>query len=276
MALQLPAPTQTVRALHMQPDRQAVAARTLPEETAVALVYDGSTHAVMMTSPVDLQDFAVGFSLTEGIIRAPDEIAAFQAVAHAHGIEARMWLVRSRSGALLERRHALVGPVGCGLCGIESLEQAVRELPDLSARSLSLSVTDVLHAVRDLRRWQPLRECAQTLHAAGFLQPGRGIVLAREDVGRHNALDKLVGALARQGTAARDGAVVLSSRVSVEMVQKTAMVGASFLIACASPTAHALRLAEQAGMTLVACARGAAFEVFTHPWRLNREVCDVA
>lgn len=272
----LPSPTRTAGALAVRKGSRVPVSRTLPEETPVAMVYNGTTHAVMMASPGDIEDFAMGFSLTEGIISDPVQILEFGVLAHDKGVEARIWLADDRSEALARRRRTLAGPVGCGLCGIDSLDQAVRPLPDLHGVGPHLPQAEIMAATADLRQWQPLHDCTRAVHAAGFLLPGQGVVLAREDVGRHNALDKLIGAMARQGIDPATGAFVLTSRVSVEMVQKCAMAGAGFLIAVSAPTAHALSLAETAGITLAAFTHEDSFELFSHPQRLNCEVTDVA
>ncbi|WP_282601623.1 formate dehydrogenase accessory sulfurtransferase FdhD [Paracoccus sp. PARArs4] len=240
--------------------------RSLPEETPIAMVYHGSTHAVMMASPQDIEDFATGFTLTEGVIEDASQIEDLRIVAHEAGIEAQMWLAGDRGERLAARRRSMAGPVGCGLCGIESLSAAIRDLPQVGG--VGIPEPEIAAATDALRAMQPLHDETRAVHAAGFLLPGQGIVLAREDVGRHNALDKLIGAMARQGMDASKGAIVLTSRVSVEMVQKTAMAGAGVLVAVSAPTAHALRLAEGAGLTLAALARGGGFELFCHPGRI--------
>lgn len=250
--------------------------RALPEEVAVAMVVDGGTLAVMMASPGDVREFALGFLLGEGIIASPDEIAEFELVAHDLGIEARHWLRDDRAQALAARRRFMAGPTGCGLCGIDSLEAAMRPLPSVADNALRLAATEVAQATDALRAHQPLHTRTRGAHAAGFLRPGEGLIMAREDIGRHNALDKLVGALARQGMAAGQGAFVLTSRLSVELVQKAAMAGCPVLIAVSAPTAHAALLAERAGLTLAAFARDGGFDVFTHPQRIQFEVPDVA
>lgn len=274
--MNLPDPTTQAPATHVRAASRADVTRTLPEETAVAMVYGGSTQAVMMATPADLEDFAVGFSLTEGIVTDPAQIERLEVLAHPRGVEAQMWIADDRTDALAARRRFMAGPVGCGLCGIDSLEEAVRALPDLSGAGPVLDASQIAHATDDLRGWQPLHDRTRAVHAAGFMIPGRGIVLAREDVGRHNALDKLIGAMARQGMDAGQGAFVLTSRVSVEMVQKCALAGGAVLIAVSAPTAHALRLAQGAGITLAAFARGEGFDLFSHPERLRAEVSDVA
>ena len=272
----LPKPTHTADALSVRTGSRVHVTRSLPEETPVAMVYDGTTHAVMMASPSDIEDFALGFSLTEGIVTDPAQIAEIEVVAHDKGVEARMWLAEDRGEALAARRRTLAGPVGCGLCGIDSLDQAIRVLPDLTGIGPILSEAQVMAATEALRGWQPMHDLTRAVHATGFMLPGQGIVLARDDVGRHNALDKLIGAMNRQGVDAARGAFVLTSRVSVEMVQKCAMAGAGIIIAVSAPTAHALRLAQGAGLTLAAFARGQGFDLFSHPQRLKHEVSDVA
>lgn len=242
--------------------------RTLPEEWAVALVYNGSTRAVMMATPADLTDFAIGFSLTEGIA-TPDQIAEVEVVEHDLGSEVQMWVGADRAEALAARARASVGPVGCGLCGIDSLEQALRPLPTLPDSPLRLTQADIDAAVNGLRAGQPLHDQTRAMHAAGFYVPGLGLTHVREDVGRHNALDKLIGALARDGVDRRTGAMVITSRVSVDMVQKTVMAGCSALIAVSAPTAHAVRLATDAGLTLIALARGDGADVFAGSHRIT-------
>ena len=240
--------------------------RALPEEVPIALVHNGSTFAVMMASPCDLEDFAWGFALTEGVAGHGD-LGPVEIVEHAEGIEARMWLPQSRIDAINARRRAMVGPVGCGLCGIDSLAEASRSLPPV-ADAVRMKAADVGLALDELRNWQPLHDETHAVHGAGFYLPGTGIALAREDVGRHNALDKLIGAMARAGIDGRDGAIVLSSRISVEMVQKAAMAGIGVVCAVSAPTAHAVRVADGAGITVVARTRGAV-QVFTHPHRIT-------
>lgn len=244
--------------------------RAIPEEVAVALTYDGSTQAVMMATPADLEDFAMGFSLSEGIVDRLSEIERFEAVEQEIGVELRMWLATSRGEALAQRRRYMAGPTGCGLCGIDSLSEAMRSLPAVSG-TVRFSASDIRSALAALSPLQVLNRETHSMHAAAFAVPGEGVVALREDVGRHNALDKLCGALAREGVDASSGMVLLTSRVSVEMVQKTAMIGAPLIVAVSAPTALAVRTAEAAGITLIAIARGDGFEVFTHPDRIAEE-----
>jgi FdhD protein len=243
--------------------------RMVPEETPVAFSFAGTTHAVMMASPADFEDFALGFSLTEGIIDAPEEIEAIEVEDHGAGIDIQIRLKDKANTRFQARRRRLAGPVGCGLCGIESIEEAMRSVDNVERAAITLSAADIVQSVKLLSKVQPLHAETGAVHAAGFYIPGKGIVQAREDVGRHNALDKLAGALTMKGVDGSSGAVVVTSRVSVEMVQKTAAIGASFIIAVSAPTALAIRTAEEAGMTLVALVRGEDFDVFTHPERVT-------
>lgn len=249
--------------------------RALPEEVAVSITANGSSVAVMMATPADLEDFALGFALTEGLVQSVAEVEEITIVDHPAGIEARLWLPEPRAQALAARRRAMAGPVGCGLCGIDSLDAALRPLPVVTAGS-DLSLAEIARATDALRAHQPLHDQTRATHAAGFLRPGQGVVLAREDVGRHNALDKLIGALARGGIDAAAGGIVLTSRLSVELVQKTAMAGCPVLIAAAAPTAQALRLAEGAGITVAAYARAGGFDLMSHPGRIVKGTSDVA
>lgn len=251
--------------------------RIVPEEVPIAFSYGGSSHAVMMGTPGDLEDFAVGFSLTEGIITDRSQVAGVELIEDEKGIDVQVTLVDDVEDTLRKRRRSMAGPVGCGLCGIESIEQAVRKVPDVSKTELSLSHADVVQAIALLNDSQPLHRETRAVHGAGFYIPGKGLIAVREDVGRHNALDKLCGAVVRAGEAGASGAVAVTSRLSVEMVQKTAILGAPVLIAISAPTALAIRTAEEAGMTLVALVRGEDFEIFTHPHRLSPgSIADVA
>jgi len=242
--------------------------REVVEETPIALVYNASTYAVMMATPADLEDFAIGFSLTEGVISAACDITDIEIVTSELGVEARIWLDEARAAGLAERRRRVAGPTGCGLCGVESLEAAHRPRAPVAAGDARVTPNQILRALTALTGAQPLNDATRAAHAAGFVDASGELVAVREDVGRHNALDKLVGALARQGVAGSGGAVVLTSRVSVEMVQKSAVLGAAFVIAVSAPTALALRMAHAAGITLVGVTRDDGFEVFTHPERV--------
>jgi FdhD protein len=272
LAARRKATTQISRLAH-RASGTAAANRMVPEETPVAFSYAGTTHAVMMASPADFEDFALGFSLTEGIVADQQEIEAIEVEDLGAGIDIQIRLKDKANTRFQARRRRLAGPVGCGLCGIESIEEAMRSVDAVGSSKLTLEAEDIVRSVKLLSKVQPLHTETGAVHAAGFYVPGKGIVMAREDVGRHNALDKLAGALARAGIDGPTGAVVVTSRVSVEMVQKTAAIGAAIIIAVSAPTALAIRTAEAAGMTLVALVRGEEFDIFTHP---DRVVCGVA
>ncbi|PWE32852.1 formate dehydrogenase accessory sulfurtransferase FdhD [Maritimibacter sp. 55A14] len=269
-------PTQSRPGLSVQAEGARRVTRALPEEAPVAFVFDGTTQAVMMATPDDIADFAHGFAVTEGIVTAPDQIEEFEIAAHDQGIEARFWLRDDRQEALTARRRQMAGPVGCGLCGIDSLEQAVRAVPSVIHAGPVFAAREIACATAALGACQPLHDLTRATHAAGFIRPGEGVVMAREDVGRHNALDKLVGALWRGGIDPATGAIVMTSRLSVELVQKCAVAGCAILIAVSAPTAHALRLAETSGITLAAFARGGGFDLYSHPHRIDIEVHHVA
>jgi FdhD protein len=243
-------------------------ARTIPEEMPIALTYNRATLAVMLATPTDLEDFALGFSLTEGIVEHGEQIEELTIVAVDGGTELRMWLAAERADVAEARRRRLTGPSGCGLCGIESLADAVRSPSRVPSRA-RFTAAEITAAMAALPGAQALNHATHAVHAAGFWHKVRGLVALREDVGRHNALDKLAGAMAREGTAASDGMVLLSSRLSVELVQKAAAIGAPVIVAVSAPTALAVRMAEQAGIALVGVARQDGFEVFTHPERID-------
>jgi FdhD protein len=242
----------------------------VPEETAIALTYNRTTHAVMMATPADLEDFAAGFSRAEGIIDAASDIEELEIVpvsvdGGAVAIELRMWIAPERMTALERRRRHSAGPTGCGLCGMDSLADAMHAPPAVGAGPM-LTRAEISQAVASLDPAQTLNHATRAVHAAGFWRGG--LVALREDVGRHNALDKLTGALLRGGEDPADGVLVMTSRVSVELVQKAAAAGISVLVAVSAPTALAIRVAEAAGLTLIGIARRDGFEVFTHHRRV--------
>jgi FdhD protein len=242
--------------------------RIVAEEAAIAITYNRVTHAVMMATPGDLEDFAVGFSLSEGIIAEPSAIEDFAVVEAEGGIELRMWIAVALMAALETRRRRLAGATGCGMCGLESLEQALRPVPAVPV-GRAWHAAEIDRAVASLAAAQQLNQATRAVHGAGFWTASAGLVAVREDVGRHNALDKLGGALARRGLPAAGGIVLLTSRISIELVQKAARMGAPVLVAVSAPTALAVRAAEAAGMTLVGVARSDGFEVFTRAERIQ-------
>jgi FdhD protein len=252
-----------------------VGGRSIPEETAVALTFNGGTYAVMMTTPQDLEDFAVGFSLNEGIIGAASDINSLDITPLDDGVELRMWLTKTKAEGLQRRRRHIAGPTGCGLCGIESIAEALRPTAVIGS-GRQFSPEQIMMAMQGLSSRQKLNIETRAVHAAAFWSATSGIVALREDVGRHNALDKLSGALARASIVPDEGIILLTSRVSVEMVQKSASIGAPVIVSVSAPTALAVRMADAAGITLAAIARADGFEVFTHPHRISNAVAAVS
>jgi FdhD protein len=263
----LPSPVRSVTRTAYRGDAVTRGGRAIPEEIPVAFSYNRTTHAVMLATPADLEDFAIGFSITEGIVQRAGEIEELAVVAVGQGIELRMWLAPERVDRVTLRQRRLAGPSGCGLCGLESLADAVRTPPRVVSAA-RFDTSSIHNAMATLPAAQKFNEQTRAVHAAAFWHPARGLIALREDVGRHNALDKLTGALARDGMAVSDGLLLLSSRISVEMVQKSAMLGAPVVVAVSAPTALAVRLADEAAITLIGIARADGFEVFTHPERI--------
>jgi FdhD protein len=243
-------------------------ARAIPEETALALTYNGGTHAVMMGTPCDLEDFAVGFSLNAGLVDRADEIESLEVVEVQNGIELRMWLPPDKAVRLNQRRRHTAGPTGCGICGIDSIAEAIKPAAIVGSGP-NFSAGQIMTAMQSIAALQKINAKTRAVHAAAFWTPQDGIVALREDVGRHNALDKLAGALIRGNASVDRGMVLLTSRVSIELVQKTATIGASVIVAVSAPTTLAVQTAEAAGVTLVAIARDDGFELFTHPQRIS-------
>jgi FdhD protein len=241
--------------------------RAVPEETAIAITYDRVSFAVMMATPENLEDFAIGFSLSEGIVGNLADITELVFIPVEAGIECRMSLSPARREALDSRRRKIAGPVGCGLCGIDSLSQAIRPAEKVNA-NLQISAATLADAICRIARLQTLNHETRAVHAAAFFNPAADEILLREDVGRHNALDKLIGAASRFHQSAGQGVVLLTSRVSIELIQKTAIFGSPILAAISVPTARAIREADAAGITLIAIARDDGFEIFTHPERI--------
>ncbi len=237
------------------------------EEVPVALVYNGVSHAVMLATPADLEDFALGFSLSEGILADRTELLDVERHDAEAGIELRLAIAARRFAGLKDRRRALAGRTGCGLCGVDSLDQAVRPaapLPEMQPVALAA----IARALGELPGRQPLNRATHSVHAAAWADRDGGIRLVREDVGRHNALDKLIGAMAYGGVNTTDGFAIVTSRCSVELAQKAATARVPLLAAISGPTGLALSYAEAAGLTVVACARSDELILFTHPGRV--------
>ena len=242
--------------------------RVLPEETPVAITYNRVSHAVMMATPADFHDFALGFTLNERIVSHSSEILEIEIVLAPRGaVELRLWIAESRMEALDHRRRHLTGAMGCGLCGLDSLEESTRP-PPMVAAGLTLHAKEIAAACAALGPAQRLSQLTRAVHAAGYWVPGRGMVALREDVGRHNALDKLAGALNSAGDRASEGVLVMTSRISIELIQKAAVMGVQILAAVSAPTLLAVREAEAIGMTIIGVARDDGFEVFTHAPRI--------
>ena len=245
------------------------AEETVAEEVPVALVYNGISHAVMMATPQDLRDFAIGFSLTEGVIESVGELYDIEVVEHAHGCEVQMHLAGARFAGLRERRRSMTGRTGCGLCGIESLDQVAGRRAVAVGADGNIEAGALQRAQTELQSRQHLFQLTGAVHAAAWCRTDGGVELVREDVGRHNALDKLIGAIAaRRGTFA-DGFVLMTSRASYEIVQKAASVGIPIVAAVSAPTGMAVRVAEAAGVTLIGFARGERHCVYSHPERVH-------
>jgi FdhD protein len=242
------------------------------EEVPIALIYNGVSHAVMLATPQDLEDFALGFSLSEGILHSKSELYDIEVVTQPQGIELRLDVATEAFVKLKERRRNLVGRTGCGLCGAESLEQALR-LPELrssnyEASSPIVNANSIIKAFRTIQTTQVLQQATGATHACAWVNLDGEVQLLREDVGRHNAMDKLIGALAKLPKQ-DEGFVLTSSRASVEMVQKVAIAGYSILAAISAPTGLAVRIAEDYGVTLVGFLRDNQFVMYANPQRIK-------
>lgn len=242
---------------------------TLAEEVPVALEFNGISHAVMLATPLDLEDFALGFALSEGIVDTPKEVFDIQVETGCNGITVRLEIAAGCFARLKEMRRNLTGRTGCGLCGTESLAHAIRPLRPL-AQPCPLQADAIGRALAGLRQHQLLQQATGATHAAAWCGDDGTLRLLREDVGRHNALDKLIGAALAQHPAELDGFVVVTSRASMEMVQKTVTAGFSSLVAISAPTRLAVDLAEQAGLCLVGFARPERWVAYSHAERIDR------
>lgn len=240
----------------------------LAEEVPVAFVYSGHPHAVMMCTPADLEDLAVGFTLSEGIVPHRADIGDISVMRHSRGVELLIEVPTAARDRLAARARSMSGRTGCGLCGVEAIDEAVRTPPPVTA-ALTVRVDALWRAAARLGDEQPLNATTSTVHAAAWATRAGELRVVREDVGRHNALDKVLGALWRSGDDASTGFVLLTSRLSYELVQKAAVAGVSLVAAISRPTGLAVRLAEQAGITVVGLLRGETANVYTHAGRVS-------
>ena len=238
------------------------------EEVPIALVFNGRPHVVVMGSPSDLEDLATGFTITEGIVHGIDEVERIEVVRASHGIELQIQIPSTDAERLAERTRGLVARTGCGLCGVETINEAMR-IPTPVGDSLTIDRDAIALAGMDLSRQQQLNNATSTVHAAGWAQRDGSIALVREDVGRHNALDKLLGAAMRRGFSGRDGFVIVTSRASYEMVQKVAACGVELIAAISRPTGLAIRFADAANVTLVGLVRGSTANVYAGIQRIG-------
>jgi FdhD protein len=242
----------------------------IAEEIPVALVYHDVPHVVMLATPADLEDYAFGFTLSEGLVERPDEIRGVEVIQGEASADVKISVAWERFTQLLQRRRNLAGRTGCGLCGAETAEDAIRECAAVPA-GITISAAELHGTMAQLSGRQPINARTGSVHAAAWVVPGEGIKVVREDVGRHNALDKTIGALARANTDFATGYMLITSRASYEMVQKCATVGIPLLVALSAPTAFAVRLAQRTGLTLIAFARADQHVVYAHPHRIRNE-----
>lgn len=260
------APSRAVR--RYQDGRFLERIETIAGECATALVYNGESFAVMMTTPEHLDDFAVGFSLAEGIVEQADEISAIGIEDVVLGVEINLTIPAKRMAVLLERRRSVTSGTSCGMCGILSIERALRALPQIPP-SPAIAASAIQKALAGLPALQAVNHRTGASHAAAFAAQDGQVLMLREDVGRHNALDKLTGALARAGLDPASGVLLLTSRCSTEMVQKAALAGFPVMVAISAPTTLAVELADAAGLTLIGFARPSGFNIYTHDFRIT-------
>jgi len=265
--LLLIAPVANLDVIKVHGDDHQVLQDQLAEETPVALIYNGISHAVMLATPQDLEDFALGFSLSEGILLDKSELYGVDVQVQLNGIELHCEIASQRMVELKNHRRMLVGKTGCGLCGTESLAQAMHNQFKLKS-PVVFKQSAVLDALKAMPLAQILQHKTGATHACAWVRHDGTLALVREDVGRHNALDKLIGAMGKL-EARGDGFIITSSRASYEMVQKTATANVNMLVAISAPTALAVRTAKQCGLTLVGFARNDSYVIYSHPEHLN-------
>jgi len=262
------APTAEAGILRLSDDALQPESVVVAEEVPIAIVYNGRPHVVVMGTPVDLEDLAVGFSVTESIVDDAGGIARTEVVRASHGIELQIELFAQAADRLEARARGLIARTGCGLCGVETIKDAMR-MPDKLPHTLGISRESLWLAAKQLAERQTLNNRTSTIHAAAWANASGEIQLVREDVGRHNALDKVLGALLRAGTSPSGGFVVITSRASYEMVQKAAACGVELVAAISRPTALAIRFATESGVTLVGLLRGRTANVYTGSERIT-------
>ncbi|MCE2859782.1 MAG: formate dehydrogenase accessory sulfurtransferase FdhD [Oxalobacteraceae bacterium] len=257
-----------VSVLRCRDGQRTVSADVLAVEVPVALEYNGISHVVMLASPNDLEDFALGFSLTEGIIAQPSELYDVEVERRDDGLLVHLQIASERFVALKARRRNMTGRTGCGLCGTEALDQVRRVVEPVTHRQ-HFADHQLMAGMRAMQALQPLQQQSGATHAAAWMDAQGQVVLVREDVGRHNALDKLIGALVTRQTDLRTGALLITSRASYEMVQKAAIMHIGLVAAISAPTSFAVSLAESTGVTLIGFMRDHSYVIYTHPERLE-------
>lgn len=240
----------------------------IAEEVPISLIYNGMPHVVMLATPTNLEEFALGFSITEGIIKSPQELLSVRIYNRSNGIEVQLKIPDHRFQCMTDKGRNLTGRTGCGLCGASTLKQAIRQPKPVNGE-LTLCAEDLRAALTDISNHQKLNQITGAVHAAAWVVPRQGIISIREDVGRHNALDKLIGFLLRNDKDLSAGFIIVTSRASYEMVQKTAWVGITLLAAISAPTGLAIRLANETGLTLIGFARDDQHVIYTHPQRIT-------
>ncbi|MDD5228558.1 MAG: formate dehydrogenase accessory sulfurtransferase FdhD [Methylococcales bacterium] len=236
------------------------------EEVPVVLMYNGVSHVVMLATPTNLEDFALGFSLTEGIIANAAELESVKVYQRSNGIEVQLKIPEARFQCLADKGRNLTGRTGCGLCGATTLKQAIKPPRSVSG-DLKITAAQLTSALQNLSQHQKLNQLTGAIHAVAWVAPENGIVELREDVGRHNALDKLIGSLLKRNTDFGAGFMITTSRASYEMVQKATAVGVTILAAISAPTALAIRLAQESGLTLIGFARDNSCVIYSHSQR---------
>lgn len=255
------------RVLKCQHETCVEAVDQVAEEVPVALVYNDTSHVVMMATPQHLHEYALGFSMSEGILQHASEMQACTVTRVDEGIQIDMRIPEARHALLEQQKRNLAGRTACGLCGMATLQQLTRHLPQVNS-SARFSARQIHDGFTQMQQQQVIQQQTGAAHAAGWLDAQGNVVQVREDVGRHNALDKLIGALLLSGQDVSDGAVLLTSRASFEMVQKTAALGIGVLAAISAPTGRAIHLAQQTGVTLLGFVRTNSHVIYSHPQRI--------